>query len=110
MSNMTPGLALRQILASKNSLRKARQSLTLLRGDDSVSPKQLSDTIRHAWQALTQTHKLLGELPFEAASEDVMLKQISLERYATALLVRLRRLARGDLSAADPGDDDEVVD
>jgi hypothetical protein len=45
---------------------------------------------------LGHAHRLLGSIPLEAASEPVMSKQIAVQRYATALLVRLRRLARNE--------------
>jgi hypothetical protein len=35
-----------------------------------------------------------------------MTRQLSLQRYATALLVRLRRLKRRESSSPDAGDDD----
>jgi len=40
----------------------------------------------------------------------VMTKQLAVQRYATALLVRLRRLARNDPAAFDDGDDEPDSD
>ena len=41
-----------------------------------------------------------------AANEPVMTKQLSVQRYATALLVRLRRVARNDFA----DDDDDLAE
>ncbi len=67
--------------------------------------------MRLGWESLAQTHRLLAAIPLAAADEAVMTKQLAVERYATALLVRLRRIVRNEYSAADDdpgaGDEDE---
>ena len=44
------------------------------------------------WASLAQAHRLMAEIPPEAADDAVLTKQLAVQRYATALLVRLRRL------------------
>jgi hypothetical protein len=53
-----------------------------------------------------QAHRILGTIPIEAATEPVMTRQLSVERYATALLVRLRRLLRNEPAAGEESDDE----
>ncbi|MFO0950910.1 MAG: hypothetical protein U0835_07085 [Isosphaeraceae bacterium] len=100
---MSPATALRQLQQAQAGLKKARQVLRLARGDANAT----SHVLRAGWESLAKAHKLLGEIPVAAANEDVMTRQLAVERYATALLVRLRRLVRaGDTAAA--SDDDDV--
>ena len=61
------------------------------------------------WQSLAQCHRLLAEIPLDAANEPVMTKQLAVQRYATALLVRLRRISRNEPGALDLGDDDDEI-
>ena len=110
MAAMTSGAALRQIQVARSHLRKARQMLQSVRpgqAERDASAAAIRDVVRAGWQSLTQTHKLLAEIPFEAANEDVMFKLIALERYAAALLVRLRRLSRGESLGDDTDDRDD---
>jgi hypothetical protein len=102
MSQMSPGAALRQLQQAQAGLKKARQALRLARGDADATPAVL----KAGWEALAQAHRLVAAIPFEAATEPVMTKQLSVERYATALLVRLRRLARGG-TEPEPAEDDD---
>jgi hypothetical protein len=103
MSEMSPGAALRQLQQAQAGLRKARQVLRLAKGD----PGATRGVLTTGWASLCQAHRLLGSIPLEAASEPVMTKQLAVERYATALLVRLRRLARNEPLG---GDDDIDLD
>src|SRR4051812_37324364 len=103
MAEISPGTALRQLQQAHAGLKKARQALRMARGNPQAAPQVLSA----GWESLAQCHRLLGSIPLGAASEPVMTKQLSVQRYATALLVRLRRLARNDFGAAD---DDELED
>jgi hypothetical protein len=48
----------------------------------------------------------MAAVPLAAANDAVMTRQLALQRYATALLVRLRRIARHDFAASD---EDEAV-
>jgi hypothetical protein len=106
MPEMSPGAALRQLQQAHAGLKKARQLLQLARKDPHAAPKVL----KAGWESLVQSHRLLAEIPAPAASEAVMTKQLSVQRYATALLVRLRRIARNDFSEgidSDLGEDEE---
>src|SRR5436309_8518606 len=100
MSEMSPGAALRQLQQAQAGLKKARQVLRLAKGD----PNATRGVLTTGWASLAQAHRLMAGIPLEAASEPVMTKQLAVERYATALLVRLRRLVRNET----PGADDEL--
>ncbi len=103
MSEMSPGAALRQLQRAQAGLKKARQTLRNNRpGED---PQAIQAALRVGWASLAQCHRLLAEVPVEAATEPVLTKQLAVQRYATALLVRLRRLVRHEPGALD-GDDD----
>jgi len=100
MADISPGAALRQLQQAQAGLRKARQALRLTRDDPSAAPAVL----KAGWESLANAHRLLGGIPLAAADEAVMTKQLAVERYATALLVRLRRLLRKE--HVEEGDDD----
>jgi CheY-like chemotaxis protein len=102
MGEMSPGTALRNIQQAHAGLKKARAVLRLAKGDPGADRRVLVA----GWTALAQAHRILAAIPLEAAADDVMTKQIAAQRYATALLVRLRRLARGG-QATTEGDEDE---
>jgi hypothetical protein len=102
MAEMTAGAALRQLQQAQAGMKKARQALRLARGDAQASPHLL----QHGWRSLAQAHHLIAEIPLSAADEAVMTRQLAVQRYATALLVRLRRLAKNDLTGLDDADDD----
>jgi hypothetical protein len=97
MPEMSPGAALRQLQQAQAGLKKSRQALRLAKGD----PGAAQGVLRLGWESLAQTHRLLASIPLAAADEAVMTKQLAVERYATALLVRLRRIVRNEYSAAD---------
>lgn len=106
---MSPGTALRQLQQAQAGLRKSRQVMKLAKGD----PNATQGVLRVGWESLAKMHRLLAEIPAEAATEPVMSKQLSVERYGTALLVRLRRLVRGGAVVEDDldfGDENEVDD
>jgi hypothetical protein len=92
MPEMSPGTALRQLQQAQAGLKKARQALVQVRGN----PQAARSVFKVGWESLCQAHRLLAAIPLEAATEPVMAKQLSVERYATALLVRLRRLIRNE--------------
>jgi hypothetical protein len=104
MSEMSPGTALRTIQQAQAGLRKARKLMSASKGD----PDAARGVIKVGWESLAQAHRLLASIPLEAATEPVMTKQLAAERYATALLVRLRRLVRNEPAGADDTDDDEL--
>ena len=105
MPEMSPGAALRQLQQAQAGMKKARQALRLAKGDPEASRKVMAV----GWASLGQAHRLLADIPLDAANEPVMTRQLAVQRYATALLVRLRRIARNDFSE-DPGDDDQDVE
>src|SRR5439155_12030409 len=97
---------LRQLQQAHAGLKKARQALRLVRSNPQAAPQALSA----GWESLMSCHRLLASIPLAAASEPVMTKQLSVQRYATALLVRLRRLARNDPGAFEGLDQDDDFD
>jgi hypothetical protein len=102
MAEMTSGAALRELQHAHASLKKARELLK--HGvDGSVGFTRLWDA---GWSSLRNAHRVMSTLPDEAINDDVMTRQLSLQRSATALLVRLRRLKRRESSSPDAGDDD----
>jgi hypothetical protein len=103
MPEMSPGAALRQLHQAQAGLKKARQALRLAKGD----PSAAEGVLKLGWESLAQTHRLLAAIPLVAADEAVMTRQLAVERYATALLVRLRRIVRNEFSAADDDSDAE---
>jgi hypothetical protein len=110
MAEMSPKTALRELRAAQAGMRKARQFLTQARED----PRSAQRVFAAGWESLKQAHRLMASIPATAADEAVLTQQLSVQRYGTALLVRLRRLMKrgeadveaDDLSAED--DEDEV--
>lgn len=102
MSEPSPGAVLRQIQQAQANLRKVRQALVLARSGD-ADPQAI---LAVGWEGLARAHRVLAEIPLSAANDAVMSKQIALQRYATALLVRLRRLSRKGLAALEGEDED----
>lgn len=110
MPEMTPGTALRQLRQAHAGLKKARQLLRQVRENPRIAPKVFDA----GWESLAQAHRLMAEIPRAALDEEVLTQQLSVQRYATSLLVRLRRLMRyedlgtdeTDLDHADFDDDD----
>jgi hypothetical protein len=87
-------------------LRKARELLKHARHDQGSAPAVFDA----AWESLTYAHRLLAAIPSEATDDAVLTKQLAVERYATALLVRLRRLKRHeDANSGAVGDHDEPL-
>ncbi len=104
MPAMSPGTALRNLQQAQAGLKKVRQLLRLARESGDVDPARL---MKVGWEGLAKAHRVIAEIPVEAATEPVMTRQLALQRYMTALLVRLRRLARNEL---DGPEDDEMDD
>ena len=108
MPEMSPGMALRQLQQAHAGLKKARQLLQQAREQGRAAPAVLAA----GWESLSRAHRLMAAIPLEAVDADVMTKQLAVQRYATALLVRLRRLHRHEgigsmeISEADEGFDD----
>jgi hypothetical protein len=106
MPEPTAGSVLRQLQQAQASLKKARQALRLARTGEAEPDRVLAA----GWQSLARTFQVLAEIPLSAVNDDVMTRQLAVQRYATGLLVRLRRLARGgggDLEGLDDEDDEE---
>jgi hypothetical protein len=106
MTEMSPGTALRQLQQAQAGMKKARQALRLAKGD----PEALHKVLGMGWASLMQAHRLLAAIPLEAANEPVMTRQLAVQRYATALLVRLRRIARHDFSNEPEADEGEDIE
>ena len=103
MAELSPGAALRQLQQAQAGMKKARQALRMAKGDPRASQRALS----LGWESLTQAHRLLASIPLDAATEPVMTKQLAVQRYATSLLVRLRRIVRNEFGEDEDGDFDE---
>jgi hypothetical protein len=103
---MTAGAALRQLQQAQAAMKKVRQALRLAR----TEPHSIERVLGLGWDSLANTHRLLASIPLAAASDEVMTRQLAVQRYATALLVRLRRLARHEESATEADDDDIDAD
>ena len=108
MAAMSPATALRNLQQAQAGLKKARQALRLAR--ENAGRADLAPVLRAGWDGLAKAHRLLAEIPLDAATEPVMTKQLAVQRYSTALLVRLRRIARNDPGALEGDDDDEMDD
>ena len=104
MKEMSPGTALRQLQQAQAGLKKARQLLKQTRGEGSANPSVL----KAGWESLAHANRLMAEIPLMAADEAVMTRQLAVQRYATALLVRLRRLVRNE--GIDSDADDRFAD
>jgi hypothetical protein len=108
MAEMSPGTALRQLQQAQAGLKKARRFLQQARENPGFAPAALDA----GWESLVQAHRLMAAIPRGAVDEAVMTRQLAVQRYATALLVRLRRLVRiegldSDAGAFDQDDDEE---
>jgi hypothetical protein len=90
MRGMSPGTALRQLQQAQAGLKQARQLLKQV-GEQERTAAPVFET---GWKSLTQALRLMAEIPPEAADDAVLTRQLAVQRYATALLVRLRRLHR----------------
>ncbi len=105
MAAMSSGTALRQLQQAQAGLKKARQALRAAREADN-DPEYNAKALRIGWASLAQTFRLLAEIPVEAANDAVLTKQLAVQRYATSLLVRLRRIVRNEPGAIDAEDDE----
>jgi hypothetical protein len=107
MPGMSPGTALRDLQQAQAGLRKARELLK--QGKD--NPRMLPKVFAAGWEGLAKAHRIMAAIPADAADDDVLTKQLAVERYATALLVRLRRIRRNQSAAgAGSADDDDFGD
>ena len=108
MAEMSSGAALRQLRAAHAGLKKARQLMKQARENRSVVPAVLDA----GWESLSQAHRQMAAIPRGAVDEAVLTQQLSVQRYATALLVRLRRLMRQEEAGPDDdgSPDDDVAE
>lgn len=108
MAELSPGAALRQIQNAQAGMKKARNALRFARGG---SHDAQQNALKVGWDSLNNAFRQLASIPVTAATEEVMTKQLAAQRYATSLLVRLRRLVRNEPGALDGLDsDDETED
>jgi hypothetical protein len=104
MAEMTSGMALRELQKAQAGMKKARELLKQSR----VNPRVTDKIFGAGWESLNETYRLMAAIPVDAVSDEVLTKQLAVGRYATALLVRLRRLKRqGSAGSADVCDDDD---
>lgn len=104
MAEMSSGAALRQLKQARAGLKKARQLMTQTRENPGLVPR----VVDACWESLALAHRLMAETPRSALDEAVLTEQLAVQRYATALLVRLRRLMRhGDIGDDSETDNDE---
>jgi hypothetical protein len=109
MVEMSSGTALRQLQQAQAGMKKARQTLRQARAV-AATPEVAQRVLQVGWESLAQTHKLLASIPLSAATEPVLTKQLAVQRYATALLVRLRRIVRNEPGALDGLDEETDED
>jgi hypothetical protein len=106
MAEMSPGAALRELRGAHSGLKKARQLMRQTRGNLALVPAVLDA----GWESLLQAHRVMASIPRAAVDEAVMTQQLSLQRYATSLLVRLRRIARREELGPDDDDSPDLED
>jgi predicted nucleic acid-binding Zn ribbon protein len=104
MAEMSSGTALRELQKAQAGMKKARELLKQTRGN----PRASETTFAAGWESLTGAYRLIAAIPVPAVDDDVLTKQLAVGRYATALLVRLRRLKRqgttGSVDIDEPDD------
>jgi hypothetical protein len=92
MQEMSSGAALRQLQQAHAGLKKARQLLKQARDPERAVPS----VFEAGWESLSRCHRLMAGISLAAVDDAVLPKQLAVQRSATALLVRLRRLHRQD--------------
>jgi hypothetical protein len=103
MAEMSPGTALRDLQKAQAGMKKVRALLKQAR----ENPRALDAIFGAGWESLNQAYRLMAAIPGAAVNDEVLTKQLAVGRYATALLVRLRRLKRhGTAGSGEIGDDD----
>jgi hypothetical protein len=106
MPGMSSGAALRDLHRAHAGLKKARALLKLASDD----PRAAAAVFSAGWASLTQAHRIMAAIATEAVDDAVLTKQLALQRYATSMLVRLRRLKRNTSPGDAAADDDDVFD
>lgn len=105
MAEPSAGTILRQLQVVQGGMKKARKAMLLVR-EDPTNDNLRRRVLEEGWASLVKGHQTLAGIPLASATEDVMTRQLALQRYATSLLVRLRRLARNDAKALDGLDEE----
>ncbi|HKI16669.1 MAG TPA: hypothetical protein VKA15_02260 [Isosphaeraceae bacterium] len=103
MAGMSPGAALRELERANAYLKRSRAALKQAKEDPRVRPL----VFQMGWEGLRQAYSVITLIPMESADDAVLSRAIAVQRYATALLVRLRRLKRQDAASDDDGPDDD---
>ena len=107
MAETSPGAVLRQLQQAQAGMKKARQALVQARVA-SAGPERRQGALRVGWDSLARAHRILAEVPLAAATDPVLTKQLAVQRYATALLVRLRRIVRNEPGALDGLEEEDL--
>jgi len=105
MPGMSPGAALRELQRANAYLKRSRAALKQAKDDPSLRPM----VFRMGWEGLRQAYTVITLIPIESADDAVLTRAIAVQRYATALLVRLRRLQRQDAASGDDRPDDDEL-
>ena len=84
--------------ASAGRIEEARELLKQAK----EHPGSLPAAIRCGLGKSGQAHRLMAAIPRAAADEAVLTKHLAVGRYATALLVRLRRMKRQEAGGSAP--------
>lgn len=88
-------------------MKQVRKALVELRQYGEAVPGDLVQNLLDAgWASLAQAHRCLAEIPRASADDEVQNRMIAVGKYATSLLVRLRRLSRNPGAVAQLTDDD----
>ena len=103
---MTPGAALRELQKAQAGMKKARELMKQARQD----PRASDAIFAAGWESLTEAYRLMAALRLDSVDDLVLTKQLAVSRYATALLVRLRRIKRRGMSGLGESDDDDLLD
>ncbi len=103
MAGMSPKAALRELERANAYLKRSRAALKQAKDD----PSARLLVFRMGWEGLRQAYAVITLIPIESADDAVLSRAIAVQRYATALLVRLRRLHRQDAASGDGAADDD---
>jgi hypothetical protein len=107
MAETSPGAVLRQLQQAQAGMKKARQALVRARAA-AAGPDLRQEVLRVGWDSLARAHRILAEIPLAAATEAVLTRQLAVQRYATALLVRLRRIVRNEPGALEGLEEEDL--
>jgi hypothetical protein len=106
MAETSPATVLRQLQQAQAGMKKARQALVQARVA-AAGPDTRQAALHVGWESLVRAHRILSEIPLPAATDAVLTRQLAVQRYATALLVRLRRIVRNEPGALEGLDDED---